>query len=484
MTLAQQDASAASSTHRDDTPQQASSTLPVINPATEEQIGTIPANTTTDVAAAVERAREGGREWASYSWRRRCDLLLDLGRRLADVADDLALTDTIDSGNPISGMRHDAARAGEELRYFSGLGGEAKGDTIPWTASQFGLTMREPYGVVGRITAYNHPLLYAVGKSAAPLVAGNAVILKPSEHTSLSTIRFVDLAAGLLPEGVLSVVTGTGAEAGNALVEHPGVPRIAFTGGVPTGRAVLRAAAEHIKHVSLELGGKNPMVVFPDVDLPAAAAAAVSGMNLRRSTGQSCQSTSRMLVHTSIAQEFTDRLVTLVDALRIGDPQGDDVEVGPLSFNEHYQRVLDYVEVGKSEGATLVTGGTRPVGLDRGYYLTPAVFTDVDPRMRIAQEEIFGPIISVLTWTDVDQMVELANGVEYGLTANVWTRSLTSAFQATQRLDAGMVWINGEATRPAGVPFGGFKHSGIGQEGSLGELLGYTREKSVIINLV
>jgi len=456
----------------------------VINPATEEQIGTIAAGTATAVAAAVERAQEGGREWASFSWRRRSELLFALGDRLAEAAEDLALTDTLDSGNPISGMRYDAGRAEEELRYFAGLGGEAKGDTIPWTAEQFGLTFREPYGVVGRITAFNHPLLYAVGKSAAPLITGNAVVLKPSEHTSLSTLKFAELAAELLPDGVLSVVTGTGAQAGIALVEHPGVPRIAFTGSVPTGRAVLRGAAEHIKDVSLELGGKNPMVVFPDVDLPSAAAAAVAGMNLRRSTGQSCQSTSRLLVHASIAEAFTSRLVELVEALRIGDPRRDDVEVGPLSFAAHYQRVLDYIEVGRAEGATLLTGGGRPAGIDVGYFVAPTIFADVDPGMRIAQEEIFGPVISILTWREVDEMVELANSVEYGLTANVWTQDLSSAFRTAQRLDAGMVWVNGEAGRPAGVPFGGFKHSGIGKEGSLAELLGYTREKSVIMRLV
>ncbi len=456
----------------------------MINPATEEQIGTIAAGTATAVAAAVERAQEGGREWASFSWRRRSELLFALGDRLAEAAEDLALTDTLDSGNPISGMRYDAGRAEEELRYFAGLGGEAKGDTIPWTAEQFGLTFREPYGVVGRITAFNHPLLYAVGKSAAPLITGNAVVLKPSEHTSLSTLKFAELAAELLPDGVLSVVTGTGAQAGIALVEHPGVPRIAFTGSVPTGRAVLRGAAEHIKDVSLELGGKNPMVVFPDVDLPSAAAAAVAGMNLRRSTGQSCQSTSRLLVHASIAEAFTSRLVELVEALRIGDPRRDDVEVGPLSFAAHYQRVLDYIEVGRAEGATLLTGGGRPAGIDVGYFVAPTIFADVDPGMRIAQEEIFGPVISILTWREVDEMVELANSVEYGLTANVWTQDLSSAFRTAQRLDAGMVWVNGEAGRPAGVPFGGFKHSGIGKEGSLAELLGYTREKSVIMRLV
>ncbi|MET4783504.1 aldehyde dehydrogenase family protein [Glaciihabitans sp. UYNi722] len=458
--------------------------LPVINPSTEQEIGSVPAGGAADVASAVERAEEGGRSWTALSWRARADLLGELAVRLADSAEELARLDTTDSGNPISGMRYDAMRAGEELRYFAGLGGEAKGDSIPWTADQFGLTFREPYGVVGRITAFNHPLLYTVGKSAAPLIVGNSVILKPSEHTSLSSLRFAEIAADLLPDGVLNVVTGTGTEAGAALVEHPRVHRLAFTGGVPTGRAILRAAAEGIKHVSLELGGKNPMIVFPDVDVDAAVRAAVTGMNLRRSSGQSCQSTSRILVHESIAGKFIEALVALVETLRVGDPHRDDVEMGPISFATHYERVMNYIEIGKSEGATLATGGTRPAGLDVGYFIAPTVFTDVDPQMRIANEEIFGPVMSVLTWNDYDEMLQLANGVEYGLTANVWTRDFTAAHRTAQRLEAGMVWINGETSRPAGVPFGGFKHSGIGKEGGLSEVLGYTREKSVIVNLV
>jgi betaine-aldehyde dehydrogenase len=457
-------------------------TLPVVDPATEKRIATIPAGGPKDVAVAVEAAADAAPAWAGRSWLDRGELLRELARRLEERVDELAMMDAVDGGNPVSGMRGDVRRAVEEVRYYAGLGGELKGDTVPWTAQQFGQTYREPYGVVGRITAYNHPLQFAVTKVAAPLIAGNTVLLKPSEHTSMSALRFAELAQDVLPPGVLNVVTGTGVGVGAPLVEHPGVPRISFTGGVPTGRAILRAAAEHIKHVSLELGGKNPMIVCPDVDVEAAAQAAVAGMGLRRSTGQSCQSTSRILVHDSIAEELTERVLEIIGGLRIGDPRDDDVEIGPLCFREHHERVLGYIEIGKAEGARLLTGGGRPEGLDRGFYVAPTVFTDVTPDMRIANEEIFGPVISIMTWRDEAEAIALANGVEYGLTANIWTNDFSAVHRIARAVEAGTVWINGAAgARPVGVPFGGYKHSGLGREACLGEALSFTREKSLIL---
>jgi betaine-aldehyde dehydrogenase len=459
-------------------------TMAVIDPATEEHIADVPAGGSKDVADAVQAAAAAAPSWAALSWTARATRLFELSRRIDAMRDEFALMDTVDSGCPISGMTGDAKRAAEELRYFAGLGGETKGDTIPGTPDQFGLSFREPYGVVGRLTAFNHPFLFAVGKTAAALIAGNAVVLKPSEHTSLSTLRFAELAAEVLPEGVLNIVTGTGAEAGNALVTHPDVPRIAFTGGVPTARAILSAAAPGIKAVSAELGGKNPLVVFPDVDVPTAVKGAVAGMNIRRSAGQSCQSNSRMIVHRSIAEEFADLLVQEIESARIGDPRNPETEVGPLCFKAHYDRVMGYIAAGKSEGATVLTGGGRPAGLDRGYFVAPTVFTDVQPGMRIATEEVFGPVVSLFVWDDYEDMIALANGVEYGLTANIWTNNLTLAHRTAQRIQAGMIWVNGNGTRPIGVPFGGFKHSGLGKEGSLSEVLDYTREKAVIMNLV
>jgi betaine-aldehyde dehydrogenase len=458
-------------------------TLPVVDPSTEEVVAEIPAGDASDVARAVEAATAAGPAWRAMPWQRRAELLHELSHRIAECAQELALLDVADSGNPLSGMRFDVKKAVEEIRYFAGIGGETKGDTIPWTPDQMAHTWREPYGVVGRITAFNHPFMFAAGKCAAPLMAGNTVVLKPSEHTSVSTLRFAELAAEVLPAGVVNVVTGLGSEAGAALVEHPQVPRIAFTGGVPTGRAILRSGAERIKQVSVELGGKNPMIVFPDADLTAAAAAAVSGMNLSRSMGQSCRSTSRLLLHESLAGPFLELLLERVSALRIGDPRREDVDMGPLAFAGTYERVLSFIESGRAEGARLAIGGGRPAGLDKGYYVEPTVFTEVTPSMQIATEEIFGPVISVLTWSDYDEMLEMADAVEYGLTANIWTDDLTTAYRTAQRIRAGIVWINGTGSAPAGVPFGGTKQSGLGKEGALAELIGYTQEKSVVVNL-
>ncbi len=377
-------------------------------------------------------------------------------------------------------MRGDVAGAVAELRYFAGLGGEAKGMTLPGDPGMLTYTMREPYGVVGRIIPFNHPLKFAAGKCAAPLMAGNAVILKPAEQTSLSALELARLTEDVLPAGVFNVVTGTGAEAGAALAGHPQVPRVAFTGSVPTGRAVLRAGVEHIKHVTLELGGKNPMIVFPDADPQQAARAAVAGMNLRRSQGQSCQSNSRVLVHASVSDAFTAELLALVGQLTVGDPLSESTDMGPLAFRAHYERVLGYIATARHEGATVLTGGGRPEGLDVGFFVAPTVLGDVTPAMRVAREEIFGPVVSLITWSDYDEMVRVANDVEYGLTANIWTRDVSLAHRTAAAIEAGMVWINGSGRKPVGTPFGGYGHSGLGKEGSLDELIGYTRGKTVV----
>jgi betaine-aldehyde dehydrogenase len=457
-------------------------TIESIDPSTEEPIGVIPSASTDDVGRAVAAARAAAPAWADTPWTERARLLRTLAHRIAGIAEEIAQLDTLDAGLPLVGSRGDVSGTVRELEYFAGLGGEAKGATLPGSPAQIATTHREPYGVVGRIIPFNHPFKFAASKCAAPLMAGNTVVLKPAEHTSLSALLLAALAEDVLPAGVLNVVPGPAAT-GAEIVRHPGVGRVAFTGSVPSGRAVLRAAAEHIKHVTLELGGKNPMVVFDDVDPARAAAAAVAGMNLRRSMGQSCQSNSRILVHRSIKDAFLSALTDLVATLRVGNPSDEATDLGPLAFEAHYQRVLAYVDSGRDQGARLLTGGRRPDDLTRGYFLEPTVFADVDPDMRIAREEIFGPVMAVLDWHDEEEMIELANGVDYGLTANIWTNDLHRAHRTAQRLQAGTVWINGEGRKPLGTPFGGVKHSGLGLEGSLDELLSYTRSKSIVVNL-
>jgi betaine-aldehyde dehydrogenase len=453
----------------------------VSNPATEEFIAQVPVAESADVDAAAEAAVAAAPQWSSLPWGERARRLRTLADRVREHGERLALTDTANAGFPLASMRRDVALAADWLLYFAGIAGEVKGSTFPAGAGVLHHTRREPYSLSGRIIPYNHPLMFAVQKSAAPLAAGSCVILKPAEQTPLSALEFARLTEDLLPPGVLNVVTGTGAVTGEAVVRHPSIQRIAFTGGVETGRRVLRAAADGLKHVTLELGGKNPFVVFPDADPRAAAAAAAKSMNLRESAGQSCRSTSRMFVHRDVHADFVQQLLREVSALRVGDPRDDDVDVGPLAFGDHFRKVKSYVEAGVREGATLALGGSRPANLTRGFFLEPTVFTDVDAGMRIARDEIFGPVISVIRWSDERQMLTDVNDTELGLTANIWTRDLASAHRTAAALQAGLVWVNGEGGVPPGIPFGGYKHSGLGKEGGIEELLSYTQEKSVLV---
>jgi betaine-aldehyde dehydrogenase len=454
------------------------------DPATEEVIGTFPAGTAADVDAAVAAAAEAAPGWAALGWARRAQLIRELAAALREERELLARLDTCDGGSPITAMRADVDGGVKELEYFAGIASQARGSTAPPDEGSLTYTQRQPYGVVGRIVPYNHPLKFAAGKCAAPLAAGNAVVLKPGEQTSLSALELARIADAILPPGVLNVVTGAGTAVGARLVEHPGVPRIAFTGSVPTGRAVLRGAAHEIKHVSLELGGKNPVIVFPDVDPERAARAAIAGMNIVRSTGQSCGSGTRVFVHDAVREPFLDALHRGLDALRIGDPHDEETQVGPLSFRAHYERVTGYVATARREGATVSFGGDRPAGLDRGFYLRPTVLTDLTDDMTVVREEIFGPVIAVLGWSDVDDVVRRANALPLGLTANIWTNDVSTALRTAAAVEAGYVYVNGTGKRPTGMPFGGWKHSGLGQENGPEELLSYTREKAVTVTLL
>lgn len=455
--------------------------LPCVNPADETEIASIPDGTPEDVDKAVRAAHDAVPSWSSLSPVQRARTLLELAKRLEANEEELARIDALDSGNPVRAMLNDVRGACREIELFAGLATEIKADAVLNGDEQFAYGVREPYGVVGRIIPFNHPFKFAVGKSAAALVAGNTVVLKPSEDTSLSAIRFAQLAADVLPAGVLNVVTGRGARVGAALAAHPLVPRVAFTGGVPAGKAVLKAAADHIKHVTLELGGKNPMIVFPDVDPARAAQAAIDGMNIARSQGQSCQSNSRVFVHEEIHESFVDHLVRIAKGMNVGDPLDPRTDVGPLAYRAHYERVLGYVEAGVREGATLVAGGSA--SRKPGFYLDPTVFDNVDHGMTIAREEIFGPVVSVIPWRDYETVIAQANDSDFGLTANIWTNDLHLAHATAHRIQAGYVWINGTGKRVFGTPFGGYKLSGLGKEGSLEEILEYTRHKVIAVGL-
>lgn len=450
-----------------------------VSPVTGTVVADVPDAATADVDLAVRAAHRARRGWRNTPAAERAALVA----RLADVverhADELALLDTVDAGSPISNSRLDVSVAVAQLRLFAGLALEMKGDTIP-ASNALHLTVREPVGVVARIVPYNHPLMFAC-KIGAPLVAGNPTVLKPPEAAPLSALRLGELAADIFPPGVLSVLVGDGPAAPDALVRHPLVRRIGFIGSEPTGRAIQRAAAESgIKDVTLELGGKNAMVVFADADLDRAAEGAVFGMNFTWS-GQSCGSNSRLLVQRGIHDELVARIVALIEARRIENPFSNRSEQGTMINRAQYEKSLRYIGIATDQGARVATGGGPPRDPDLrdGLYVAPTVLTGVGPADRIAREEVFGPLLSVIPFDDEAEAVEIANGVDYGLTASVWTRDVERAHRVVREFEAGHTWINGSSRHFPNVPFGGVKGSGLGREESLEELLSYTELKAI-----
>ena len=388
------------------------------------------------------------------------------------------MMDAIDGGNAVTGMRADMDWTADSLEYFAGLVTEIKGETSSQGPRHLNFTRRQPYGVVGKINPFNHPFRFCAEKAAAPLAAGNCVVIKGSEQAPLSSLKLGELCDGILPPGVVNIVTGD-AVTGEALVRHPDVPRIGLVGSVEAGRRVAMAAAESLKRVSLELGGKNPIIIFPDADPKAAAAAAIKGMNMNRQ-GQSCSSTSRVFVHESLHAPVLAEIVRLAEALPVGFPWIETNELGPIVSEKQYLRVSSYIEAGKQGGARLMTGGGKPAApeLQNGFFIQPTVFDGVSQDMKIASEEIFGPVMSVMTWRNVDEVIAQANSLSYGLTAAIVTQNLAQAMETAERVEAGYVWINGNG-RYLGAPYGGWKSSGIGVEETFEELLSYTQTKNI-----
>lgn len=454
------------------------------NPADGRLVGRFPAATAQDVDAAVAAAAGAFEEWRRFSPQRRATLL----NRFADVIDEhrdeLMHLDVIENGTPVREIRRDAMKASHQLRYFSWLSLEAKGSTVPTDWDRVNYSLRQPWGVVGKIIPFNHPLMFAAAKIAAPLAAGNTVVLKPSEFTSLSALRLGELSRGILPDGVLNVITGYGAEAGDALVRHPEVRRLAFIGSATTGRAIQQAAASvNVKTVTLELGGKNPLVVFADADLDKAIAAAQRGMNFSWQ-GQSCGSTSRLFVQESIYEDFIARLGEALDRMRQGDPRDEATETGAIVSRPQFEKVQRYLEIGREEGRLIAGGSVLTEGeFSRGMFVRPTLFADIDPDARLAQEEIFGPILAAGTFTDYEDAVRKANMSQYGLTASVFTRDLQTALRFARDVESGYLWVNEVSRHVEGTGFGGYKDSGIGREEDLEELLSYTQAKNVHVNL-
>lgn len=463
-------------------PVSAENTIPSVSPIDETEIGQVPDATASDVDATIESIRPALGEWTNTSAAERADYLHRLGEEILKFEDDIADIETLDAGLTTTTSHRDVRSAVHDMTYYAGLASEIKGDTFPADGDTLSLTLREPYGIALRITAFNHPFQFAVKAAAPVLLAGNAVILKPSEHTSLSTLALAEIASRVLPPGTLNVITGRGESAGAALVSHPDVRRIGFTGSVPTGRAILAQGAASIKNVTLELGGKNPLVICEGVSPNFAADVAVKAMNFTNA-GQSCQSTSRVLVHTSLYEKVVREVAERMSGFRIGDPRRPDTQVGPLAFRRQYERVMSYLEAGREDGARVVVGGGRPDGQDRGYYVSPTLFADVAPSMRVAREEIFGPVLVMVPWSDRDELVKLMNDTEYGLYSRVLSPSMREGIALAREMQAGTVLVNTGGQRTDGMPFGGYKQSGIGKQGCLAEILSYTQEKGVVLKL-
>lgn len=460
-------------------------TLDSLNPATEEVIGRIPAGDKVDVDRAVVAATQAQLEWANTELSHRAERLRAVAARVAERAEEILKLEVLDTGNTITKMRGDVGMGIKVLEYYAGLGLELKGSTIPASQNNLHFSLREPYGVVGRIIPFNHPIMFALSRMAAPLMAGNAIIIKPPESSSLSAGILAEICRDELPAGLVNIITGLGSEAGDAIVRHPEIKRLAFIGSVPTGLVIQKAAAEvSVKHVSLELGGKNPMLIFPDIDPEDAATAAVSAMNFAWQ-GQSCGSCSRLLVHESLYEEVLKRIVEKTERLVIGDPLDPGSQMGPMNSRMQLDKVEHYVRTAHEDGARLMTGGERPPGaqFERGFWHQPTVFADVTPEMRIGHEEIFGPVLSVFRWKDEDEAIRIANSTEYGLTAAIWTNDLNAATRCIRGIKAGYVWVNGFSAHHLGTPFGGMGNSGLGREEGIEELLSYTETKTVHLAL-
>lgn len=463
----------------------AGGTLETFNPSTGERLAHVPAATGEDVEAAYAAAAAAQPGWEALGAAGRGEVFARFAEIVRENEERLAMLDAINGGMPFDSMLRDVRISLEHLRNWPELVRWHGGRTIPATLGNLHYTSYKPYGVVGRIIAFNHPAMFAVTKILAALVAGNSVLLKPAPQTPLSALVLGELTRGIFPDGVVNILTG-GGELGDAIVTHPRIKRIGFTGSVGTGIIIQqRAATAGIKHVSLELGGKNPMIVFPDANLERAVEGAINGMNFGVSAGQSCGSNSRTYVHHDLHDEFVRRLAGRLEAMHVGPAYEPGVDMGPVVSAQHHDRVMGFVRSGREQGARLVTGGDRPgeSAPAGGYFLRPTLFADVKPEMRIASEEIFGPVMSLAAWGDEADVIALANETTFGLTAGVWTSDLDTAHRVADKLEAGYVWVNESGAHHWGTPFGGMKQSGLGREESIEEYESFLEIKSIHVRL-
>jgi acyl-CoA reductase-like NAD-dependent aldehyde dehydrogenase len=460
-------------------------TFDIFNPATGALLAQVAEAGEEDIKRAVTAARRAGETWGRMDVFERLRLLRRAAELLRERSRELALVEALDTGKPLTETRTYPDMTAECLEYFGELARSARSHVIPTPSGFLNYTLRQPFGVVGAIVPWNFPLPFCGAKCGPILAAGNTVVLKPAEQTPLSALLFAEACrdAGL-PDGVVNVVPGMGPTAGRAIVEHPDVGMISFTGSTDVGREIGGEAGRRLKPVVLELGGKAPNIVFADADLEQAATTALYMVAYNQ--GQVCSAGTRLLVERSIHDAFVEEVAAKAQAAQVGDPLDPDTQIGAVISAVQLQRIADYVEIGRREGAELVTGGGIPAvpGHEDGWFFQPTIFRGVDSRMRIAQEEIFGPVLAVLPFDGENDAVHVANDVMYGLSAAIWTRDVSRAHRLAERIEAGIVFVNTmNDGRGLGSPFGGWKQSGIGLENGLEGLLACTRLKTVIVNL-
>lgn len=461
-------------------------TFATTNPATGEKIADVASAQAADIDRAVAAAKEAarGKAWGQMNPHKRSRLLWKLADAIQAAGDELGALETADNGKPYFESRKvDVPSVVENFRYFAGMADKVQGGTIPVAGPFFNYTLREPVGVVGCITPWNFPLSLATWKVAPALACGNTVVLKPAEQTPLTAIRLAELAAEVgFPEGVFNVVPGFGETAGSALVRHPDVDAISFTGSTEVGRIVMREAAETLKKVSLELGGKSPNIVLADADVKSAVRGAATGIFYGK--GEVCAAGSRIIVERPIYDEFVEAFAGRAEKMTVGDPMDENTRLGAIVSEEQLDRVMGYVEAGKSEGARLVAGGERTEVDGKGNFVQATVFADVEAGMKIAQEEIFGPVAAVIPVDDMEHAIATANDTIYGLAAGIWTRDIGKAHRIAREVQAGTVWVNTYNQYDSASPFGGYKQSGFGRDlGYEAALDKYTQVKSVWVAL-
>jgi acyl-CoA reductase-like NAD-dependent aldehyde dehydrogenase len=459
-------------------------TMQLVNPATNEVIGTVPRSTEEDVDRAVAAARsafEGA--WARVSACKRARLMMKLGELIRERIDELAQLETLNSGKAISSSKIEILAAVEDFEFYAGATTKIMGETIPAPFGMLYYTVREPIGVAGQIIPWNYPFLMAAWKVAPAIAAGNTVVLKPASLTPLTAFKLGELAleAGI-PPGVVNVISGPGAQIGSYLAGHPGIGKVAFTGETATGRTIMQLASQTMKRVTLELGGKSPNIVFEDANIGDAVNGSIFAIFYN--AGQSCEARSRLFVQDAIYDRFCEQLVETTSRLRVGDPFNPSTHIGAIISSGQLRTIEDYVQSGKSDGAEVLAGGNRPQdpSLQAGNFLLPTILGRVENHMRVAQEEIFGPVVVVIPFRDEAEVIALANDTMYGLAGTLWTRDVARAHRVAGAVESGVVGINTFATAMPGLPFGGYKQSGIGRERGFETLKQYTEVKSVIVN--